>query len=687
MSFALVAGLALTAVAQAPAAAQPHPFTVMDMQAMERISEPQLSPDKKLVAYTLRTTDMDANKGRTDIWVVGVDGKGARQLTTHEANDASPRWLADGKSLLFLSTRSGSQQLWRINLDGGEPTQVTRLPVDVESVVVFPDGKRVLMSLSVYPDLPADKVLEETAKRDAEKEKSKVKARAYDSLLYRHWDTWEDGKRSHLFTWTIGEGNPVDLLAGFDGDSPTQPWGGPEEISISPDGKEVVFAATMMSKEAAWSTDVNLFSVPAVGGAAPKPLTADNKAADTLPSFSPDGKWLAYLAMRRPMYESDQLRIILVDRKTGAKKELTKDWDRSAGELVWSADSKTIFTTADNVGNHSVFAVDVASGKVTTPVDKGHNASPIFAGSRLLFLQDTLSSPAELFSVALPKGNDLKPVTTVNAARVKSVQWGSYEQFNFPGAKGEKVHGWVVKPAGFKDGQKYPVAFLVHGGPQGSFGNHFHYRWNPQVYAGAGYAAVFIDFHGSTGYGQAFTDAINKDWGGAPYEDLMKGLDFALQKYPFLDGNRVAALGASYGGYMINWLAGHTDRFKCLVNHDGIFDTRMGYYDTEELWFPEWEHGGKPWEVPESYEKDNPAQHVKNWKTPMLVVHGGRDYRVVETQGMATFSALQRKGIPSRFLHFPDENHWVLKPQNSVLWHKEVLGWLDKWTKAEVAQR
>jgi dipeptidyl aminopeptidase/acylaminoacyl peptidase len=275
----------------------------------------------------------------------------------------------------------------------------------------------------------------------------------------------------------------------------------------------------------------------------------------------------------------------------------------------------------------------------------------------------------------------MRAVTKLNAEKIAAAKLGTYEQFSFPGAKNETVHGYVLKPVDFAAGKKYPVAFLIHGGPQGSFGDHFHYRWNPQAHAGAGYAALMIDFHGSTGYGQAFTDAINQDWGGAPFEDLMKGLDFALAKYSFLDGSRVGALGASYGGYMINWIAGQTDRFRCLVNHDGNLDERMAYFDTEELWFPEWDHGGTPWDDPEHYARHNPIDHVGKWKTPMLVIHGGQDFRVVETQGMSTFTALQRRGIPSRFVYFPDENHWVLKPQNSRFWHQQVIGWLDQWLK------
>jgi dipeptidyl aminopeptidase/acylaminoacyl peptidase len=658
----------------------PHPFSVHDMLAMDRISDPHVSPDGKWVAFTVRVTDVEGNRGRTDIWIAGVDGTKARKLTAHEANDSGARWMPDGKSLVFLSTRSGSSQVWQVPAAGGEARALTSLPLDVANLEVFPDGKRLLFTMEVYPDAAPGKEVEETASRDAEREKSKVKAKIYESLLFRRWDTWEDGKRNHVFAWEIGSAAPLDLMRGLDADGPTRPFGGVEELSISPDGTEVAFAAQRMTRDAAWSTDVNVYTVRSRGGAEPTCVSCDSRATDTQPAYSPDGRLLAYLAMSRPGYESDRLRIVLVDRATGTKRVLTEDWDRSASEIVWSADSKTIYTTADNLGNTSLFAVDAGTGAVTCLAERGTNKTPRPAGDRLLVAIDTLHSPVELFSIA-KDGSDVQPVTDLNAAKVAAAERGDFEQFRFAGAKGDTVYGYLVKPVGFKEGERYPVAFLIHGGPQGSFGNHFHYRWNPQAYAGAGYAVIMIDFHGSTGYGQAFTDAIRGDWGGAPYEDLMKGLDHALAAYPFLDGTRVAALGASYGGYMVNWIAGHTDRFQALVCHDGNLDERMAYYSTEELWFPEWEHGGTPWEHPEGFAKHNPIDYVKNWKTPTLVIHGALDYRVVETQGMSTFTALQRRGIPSKLLHFPDENHWVLKPQNSILWHDTVIGWIDRWVK------
>jgi len=656
----------------------PHPFSVHDMLAMQRISDAQVSPDGTHVTFTLRTTDLEANRGRTDVWLAAVDGSTTRRLTTNEAADWGARWMPDGRSIVFLSTRSGSAQVWRLDLDGGEAQPLTEVEGGVDNLQVFPDGRRLLFTREVRVR-GGDEEGDDDEDDDADDEDEASTAVVYTELLFRHWDTWEDGLRSHAFVWEIGGGDPVDLMPDMDADTPTHPFGGGEELAISPDGEQVAFAAKNVGREASWSTNVDVWTVPADGSAAPLNATAENQAWDTAPAYSPDGKWLAYTAMARPGFEADRFRIVLRDRASGGTRVLTEDWDRSAGAPVWSADSSTLWTTCSDLGHTSLFAVDAASGKVTKLVGDGTVSGPGEAGGRLVIGRDDLSSPVELFSIARD-GSDRRAITHVNDARVAAASMGAYEQFTFPGWNGETVHGWLMKPANFQPGVKYPVAFLIHGGPQGSFGNHFHYRWNPQAYAGAGYAAVFIDFHGSTGYGQAFTDSISGDWGGKPYEDLMTGLDWTLEHYPFLDGSRVAALGASYGGYMINWIAGQTDRFRCLVNHDGVFDNRAMYFETEELWFPEWENGGTPWTNPDGYLRFDPASHVGNWKTPMLVIHGGHDFRVPESQGFGAFTALQRRGVPSKLMYFPDENHWVLSPANSIEWHDEVLEWLDTWT-------
>ena len=673
LTLLLAAGLAASA-----RAAETHPFTIHDMLAMDRISEHQVSPDGKTVVFVLRTTDLEANRGRTDLWLVQADGTGLRQLTAHPAGDSNPVWAPDSRSIYFLSTRSGSSQVWRIAVDGGEAQPVTRLPLDVSNLLISPDGKSLAFSLEVFPDA---ETIQETADRLAKLEKRQASGMIYDRLFIRHWDTWLDGRRNHVFVLPAAGGEPVDVMAKMDADSPSKPFGGPEEVAFAPDGKGVVFTAKDAGREEAWSTNYDLFYAPADGSAPPRNLTAANKAWDTQPKFSPDGKTMAWLAMARPGFEADRYRIMLQAWPDGTPHPLAEGWDRSPQSLAWSTDGKSLYVTADNFGQTALFAVDAATGQAKLVVEKGTAAGPQPAGDRIVYELDTLNSPVEIFSVK-PDGTDARPVTRINADRVAVARMGRAEQYTFPGWNNETVYGYVITPSDFDPAKKYPVAFLIHGGPQGSFGNHFHYRWNPQAYCGAGYAVVMVDFHGSTGYGQAFTDAISDHWGDRPLEDLQKGLAAATAKYPWLDGDRVAALGASYGGYMINWIAGNwPDRFRCLICHDGNLDERAAYYDTEELWFPEWDHAGTPWDNPTGYAKHNPADYVARWKTPTLVIHGGKDYRVVDTQGISTFTALQRRGIPSKFLYFPDENHWVLKPANSILWHDTVLGWMDQWTK------
>ena len=512
-------------------------------------------------------------------------------------------------------------------------------------------------------------------------EKGKATGRLYEKLFVRHWDTWSDGRRSHLFAVPMhGNGEAKDLMPAMDADTPSKPFGGPEEIAFTPDGKGLVFTARDVGREEAWSTDFDLYYVPVDGSSAPKCLTEANQALDTTPVFSPDGKTLAYLAMSRPRYEADRFRIVLKAWPDGEARVLTEAWDRSVSSFCWSLDGKKLLATAPNMGQTSLFAVDAATGKAETLVAQGTVGSFAPAAEGIVFERNTLKSPAEIYLVKPGAGETA--LTAINAAKIAAVRLGEPEQFSFKGWNNETVHGYIVKPVDFDAAGKYPVAFMIHGGPQGSFGNDFHYRWNPQAYAGAGYAVVMVDFHGSTGYGQAFCDAIRGDWGGKPLEDLKKGLAAALAKNPWMDGTRVGALGASYGGYMINWIAGNwPDRFKCLIAHDGNIDERAAYFETEELWFPEWDHMGTPWDNPANYEKHNPANFIKNWKTPMFVIHGGQDFRVVETQGIGSFNVLQRRGIPSQFLYFPDENHWVLKPANSILWHEKVIGWLDRWLK------
>ncbi len=662
------------------ATAETHTFSIHDMLAMERISDPQVSPDGKQIVFALRTTDLEANRGRTDLWLVGVDGNGLKRLTTHPQNDFNSRWAPDGQSIWFLSTRSGSSQVWRIRANGGESLQASDLPLDVSNLVISPDGSRLAFTMEVFPDCPD---LACTTERLEERASSNVGGRIYENLFIRHWDTWKDGRRAHLFVMPAEGGEPVDATSGMDADTPSKPFGGPEEITFTPHGQWLVFAARDVGREEAWSTNFDLYQVSIDGSSSRRNLTESNRAWDTQPAFSPDGQTLAYLAMSQVGYEADRFRIMLRSWPGGETKTLTENWDRSPREFTWSSDGRTIYATAANVGQVSLFAIDVATGDTRTVIEDGTVRSPRMAGDRIVYGRDHLRSPVELYSVG-SGGADVFEITRINHDRVAVSRMGEPEQFTFQGWNDETVYAYVVKPADFDAAKKYPMAFLIHGGPQGSFGNDFHYRWNPQAYAGAGYAAVMVDFHGSVGYGQAFTDSIRGDWGGKPLMDLVKGLAAAVERYPWLDGDRVAAIGGSFGGYMVNWIAGKwPNRFRCLVNHDGNIDERMAYLATEELWFPEWDHHGTPWDNPDGYRNHNPINFIQNWRTPMLVIHGADDFRVVETQGIATFTALQRRGIPSKLLYFPDENHWVLKPANSILWYDTVLGWLDQWLRED----
>jgi len=688
MKFRLMTVAAAT-LAATTAMAAPRGFTVEDLVNMERVGSPAVSPDATRVIYTVRSTDMEKNRGNTQLWM--IDLRAAKptpqRLTDHASSSADPEWSPSGDAVYFLSARSGSSQVWRQPVAGGAPVKVTDLPLDVDNFRVAPTGDRLAFSLAVFRDC-AD--LACTKARLNAKEKEKATGKVYDRLFARHWDTWSDHRNAVLFSAPIGAagtitGEPVSLSGSLDGDVPSKPFGDREEYRFSPDGKTVVFSARIAGKTEAWSTNFDLYSVPAAGGTAPRNLTADNPAWDTKGTFSPDGRTLAYLAMARPGFEADRYQIMLMDVATGQKRPLAANWDRSAGSLVWRADGKALIVDAEDIGQHRLFSIDVAGGKVTPLTDTGAVGAFDLRRDTLVYTHANLSAGAQLFSMKL--GAKPKQLTTLNTELLKDVRWGEAEQFSFAGANGDTVYGYVMKPWNAQPGQQYPVAFIVHGGPQGSFGNSWSYRWNPQTYAGAGYAAVFIDFHGSTGYGQKFTDSISNDWGGKPLVDLQKGYDAAVKKFPWLDRSRDCALGASYGGYMMNWIAGNwSDEFKCIVNHDGVFDTRGMAYSTEEQWFTDWENGGPYYKVPENHERFNPVHHVAKWKTPMLVIQGDLDFRIPTAQALGTFTALQRQGVESKLLVFPDENHWVLKPANSVQWHHTVNGWLDRFLKTQPAK-
>ncbi|WP_426342428.1 prolyl oligopeptidase family serine peptidase [Pseudoduganella sp. S-14] len=681
----LVLGAAIAAATNAVAA--PRGLTIEDLASMDRVGSPVLSPDASRVVYTVRATNMEKNRGITQLWM--IDLKAAKpapvQLTQNDASSSQPQWSTSGDALYFVSGRSGSAQVWRLPMNaGGEAVRVTDYPLGVESFRLSPKGDRLAMSFEVFRDC-AD--LACTKKRLDDKSGKKATGMLYSEMFVRHWDTWADGRRNVLYSAPIDAsgkaGAPVSLSGALDGDVHSKPFGDNADYQFSPDGQKVVFSARVAGKAESWSTNFDLYEVPAAGGTAPRNLTAENPAWDAKPSFSPDGKTLAYLMMKRPGFEADRFHMVLMDVATGKKRVLAQEWDRSIADYKWRPDGKALLANADDIGNHRLFSLDVATGKVTALTGKGYAGEFDVQKDTVISAQASLGGGAQLVKLkadgAEQKGTQL---TWANAERLKDVRMAEYEQFSFKGANGETVYGHVMKPWNYEPGKKYPVAFLVHGGPQGSFGNSWSYRWNPQVYAGAGYASVFIDFHGSTGYGQGFTDSISGDWGGKPLEDLQKGLAAAVAKYDFLDGQNACALGASYGGFMMNWIEGNwSDGFKCIVNHDGVFDQRGMAYSTEELWFTEWDNGGTYYANPNGYEKFNPVHHVAKWKTPMLVVQGDLDFRIPTAQALGTFTALQRQGIESKLLVFPDENHWVLKPANSILWHHTVIGWLDDHLK------
>jgi acylaminoacyl-peptidase len=669
-------------------AADARPFTAKDMVTLDRLSDPRVSPDGRFILYARRVADYDANKAKSELWLICQTcrtGSPRRLDASDGGNVSSARWGADGHSIYFLSSRSGSSQVWRADVDAPGASQVTRLPFDVGGFKTSPDGKKLLVTLAVFPDC---ETLQCTADRMAARAAKKTTGVVYDRLFVRHWDEWADGTRNQLFVLTFDEkgitaDKPVAIMQGFDGDAPSKPFGDESEFTFTADGKAVIFAARLAGKTEPWSTNFDLYGAAADGTRPLVNLTEANKAWDTGLVFSPDGKLGAYRRMKRPGFEADRWQIVIHDETTNTDRELATDWDRSPDSLAWSPDGKTLYATAEDVGQTRLFAIDVKSGKVTPLTGPGHVSGFDVGPKGLVYAQDTLAGPAQLFSLGFKPGSKPVQLTNANADKLAGVEFGQYEQFTFAGWNGETVHGYLVKPVGFDPSKKYPVAFLIHGGPQGSFGNLFHYRWNAQTYAGAGYAVVMIDFHGSTGYGQAFTDSISQHWGDRPLEDLQKGWAYALKTYSFLDGGRACALGGSYGGYMVNWIAGNwNEPWKCLVDHDGVFDSRSMAYSTEELWFSEWENGGEAWSATDNIERFNPANHVQDWRVPMLVIQGGRDYRIPLEQGLSTFTALQRRGIESKLLYFPEENHWVLKPQNSVQWHEEVQGWLDAHTKA-----
>jgi dipeptidyl aminopeptidase/acylaminoacyl peptidase len=702
---------ALSALAQTK-----HPFTFEDMMKLKRVGDPQISPDGKWVIFSVVDVDLAANSKTPHIWIVPTAGGEEKELISDQDADR-PRWAPDGKRFAFTSTKDGSSQVWVAEFDAAaaavmKSTKLTSIVTEASGEIWSPDGKNILFTSDVYPECDGTAQAETdcNARKVKAAEQSKVRALIFDHLLYRHWNAYKEGKRTHIFvvrapkasTDAASEGDslmedfPRDLTHG-DYDAPVFSLGGQDDYAFSPDGKEICYASNH-DKNPAASTNNDLWIVPISGGNA-KNITADNPASDTSPLYSPDGKYIAYRAQQRPGYESDRFRLMLYDRKTGRKhllpagidSTLTDSW---VGTFAWDQDSSRIYFGAEREGSSPISVIRISprfleqdySGTSQQPeiqetVAPGFNDD--FAvthdGATLLFTRMSLQYPTEIYKL-VSKGSPT-PLTHFNDALLSQIAMSPLETFWFTGAHNDKVQGFLVKPPNFDASKKYPVKFLIHGGPQGAWGDDWSFRWNAELFAANGYVVIMINFHGSTGYGQKFIDAINGDWGGAPFEDLMKGLDYAEQTYPFIDKTRECALGASYGGYAINWILGHTDRFKCLVSHDGMFNAESAWGTTEELWFNNWEFKGTPYDNREMYQKWSPHQYAKNFKTPTLVIHGQRDYRLDVSEGFQLFTTLQMEGVPSKMLYFPDEGHWVLKPQNSQLWYKTVNDWVDRWTK------
>jgi dipeptidyl aminopeptidase/acylaminoacyl peptidase len=683
-------------------AADKRPMTLNDLFAFKRVSDPQISPDGKWVAYVVGQVDMEANKIPASIWLAATDGKSEPKRLTNAPGkkDSHPRWSPDGKSILFQSNRSGESQLWLIGLDGGEARQLTTISSDASEAIWSRDGKQIAFVSAVYPEYSEKPFKESDAlnkKRKEEIEKNPVKAKVHTKLFYRHWDSYVEDKRQHLFVMRFYDGNPLEPKDVTPGDRDAFPtsdtFSTGDNFTFSPDGKYLVFTA-VPEKDEAWTTNYDICRVPvnpeASRGRKPTDwecLTKDNPAADSGPVFSPDGKKLAFRAQKRAGFEADRWQLMVADTNesgqiAGKPKSITSDARESVDEFTWWGEDRICFT-ADSLAERPLFVTSISNPEISKVISaKGTVTSPTLSkdGAGLTLSVASLDRPPEVCKYNRQIKDGIENISRANASLFVDLYLQEPESTIVKVSSAE-MQMWILKPPGFDPKKKWPLVYLVHGGPQGAWENGWSYRWCPEIWAAQGYVVALPNPRGSTGFGQKYIDEISGDWGGKCYDDLMAGLAY-MEKQDYIDKDRMAAAGASFGGYMMNWFAVNTDKFKCLISHCGVWNFESMYATTDEVWFDEWEHGGPPWGGKrESYEKFSPhkkAQNLGKFKTPMLLIQNDLDYRCPVSQGQELFTSLQRQGVPSKFINFPDEGHWVLKPKNSEYWHKEVFGWLTK---------
>jgi dipeptidyl aminopeptidase/acylaminoacyl peptidase len=662
-----------------PALAQDRHFTIDDLLKVRRVSDPQVSPKSDLVAFTITDVDKAANKSTTQIYLVPLAGGEVRQLTNDEHSSTTPRWSPDGGKLAFISARDGESQIWTIDVSSGALKKVTSISTGAGDPVWSPDGNWLAFASDVYPECKDDAC---NKRRAEEVAANKVKAHVTERLLYRHWKSWKDGMRTHVFVVSAAGGEARDLTPG-DYDAPPFSLGGPTDYAFSADSKELAYTSNHDKVEAT-STNADIWMVSIRGGNA-RNLTAANHGYDGSPQFSRDGRYLAYRSQPTAGFEADRFRLMLYDLRAGTSKSISESLDSSIDEFTFTSDSKDVYLTAEERGRAPIYTVSVSGGPLKKLIAEGFNSDVHLAsdGRSVVFSRSSMTMPSEIFR-ANANGSEVRRLTSTNDALLKQFNLQAAEEMTWTGAANAKVAGWLVKPANFNARRKYPLVVLIHGGPQGAWNDNWGYRWNPQIWANAGYIVFMPNPRGSTGYGQQFVNDISGDWGGKVFIDIKNGVAQAAA-LPFVDKNRIGGAGASYGGYMIDWIEGHNDdprfRFKVLVSHDGVYNLTSMTGATEELWFTDWEFKGTPWTNKEMYEKWSPHNFVQNFKTPILIITNTLDYRVPEGEGLQFFTAVQRMGVESKLVVFPDEGHWVQKPQNSAFWYNTVIGWLDKYLK------